>query len=286
MPETSLAPQTEKAYPLAVGRRRRYLFQRFELAGKKVLELGALDMPTFESHEADVDYMDYYSDDEFRVIAAEGGLSRPVHALVSVKHAIKDKYFASRIDDRYDLIIAAHVIEHIPDPLAWLSELANLLTPDGCVFLAIPDRRYTFDYLRRETTAIDLIRNFHLKATSPDLYTVADFLYFKRNLLGLDFWRTPEVIAERIAEAPMTLPAALAQAERALASGSEHATIHCGVFSHPTFSELWKGIVQTGIVALDLQETADVQRDGNEFWALLRKHRVAAPDNGHAFGGE
>jgi alginate O-acetyltransferase complex protein AlgJ len=285
MSNTPEAPRAEKAYPLAVGRRRRYLFHRFELAGKKVLELGALDMPTFELHEADVDYMDYYSDEEFRAIAAKGGLSRPLDALVSVKHAIKDKYFANRINDRYDLIIAAHVIEHIPDTLAWLSELADLLTPEGCVFLAIPDRRYTLDYLRRESTAIDLIRNFHVEATSPDLYTVADFFYYKRNIRGVDVWRTPDAVADLIAEAPVTLPAALAQAERALVSGSEHANIHCTVFSHPTFAELWKGITQTGIVGLDLQETTDVQRDGNEFWTLLRKRRVVAPKDRRATKG-
>lgn len=265
------ATPAKKAYPLAVDRRRRYLFSRFKLEEKKILELGALDMPTFEPHEASVDYMDYYSDDEFREMAAKGGLSRPLENLVSVSHVAKEKYFASRIADRYDLAIAAHVIEHIPDPITWLSELSELLTQDGCIFLAIPDRRFTLDYLRHESTAVDLLRNFHAGLTSPDLYTVADFLYFKRNIRGHDVWRTPEVVAERVAEAAMTLPAAFAQAERALASGSEHANVHCNVFSHPTFAELWKGIAQTGIVDLELRELGDVQRDGNEFWALLRK---------------
>lgn len=271
MSAKSPAEPAKKAYPLAVDRRRRYLFSRFKLAGRKVLELGALDMPTFEPHEANVDYMDYYSDDEFREMAARGGLSRPLENLVSVSHVVKDKYFASRVLDRYDLVIAAHVIEHIPDPITWLSELSELLTPEGCIFLAIPDRRFTLDYLRRESTAVDLVHNFHAGLTSPDLYTVTDFLYFKRNIRGHEVWRTPEVVEERIAEASMTLPAAFAQAERALASGSEHANVHCSVFSHPTFAELWRGVAQTGIVDLELRELADVQRDGNEFWALLCK---------------
>ena len=83
MSDTPQAPRAEKAYPLAVGRRRGYLFRRFELAGKKVLELGALDMPTFEPQ--DVDYMDYYSDEEFRAIAAKGGLSRPRWSALSTR---------------------------------------------------------------------------------------------------------------------------------------------------------------------------------------------------------
>lgn len=271
-----LAPKQAKAYPLAVERRRRYLFKCFQLTGKKVLELGALDMPTFEVNEAHVDYMDYYSDAEFKGMATKGGLSRPLKSLVSVNHVVKDKYFAGRINERYDLIIAAHVIEHIPDPIAWLAELSDLLTPSGYIFLAIPDRRYTLDYLRRESSPIDLMRSFKSNARLPDVYAVADFYFYKRNINGRDVWRNPAHVSKELGELSPTLPEAFAKAERSLASGSEHVNIHCNVFSYPTFAELWKGISQTGLLHLDLDTIADVQRDGNEFWALLGKSKVVA----------
>lgn len=272
----SITDKRKKAYPLAVERRRRYLFKRFQLTGKRVLELGALDMPTFENYEADIDYMDYYSDDEFKEMASKGGLSRPLETLVSVKHVVKEKHFANRINDRYDLIIAAHVIEHIPDPLSWLAELSDLLTPRGFIFLAIPDRRYTLDYLRRETTPVDLIRNFKNNTKLPDIYSIADFYFYKRNINGREVWQNPEIISEKINEPSPTLLEALAKAERSLISGSEHANVHCNVFSYSSFAELWKAIAQTGVVDLELDLLADVQRDGNEFWAFLRKRQVVS----------
>jgi len=268
---------TEKAYPLAVLRRRRYLFGRFKIDETRVLELGALDMPTFEPQEAAVDYMDYYSDEEFRQIASKGGLSRPLNSLVSVNHVVKTKRFAAEVSQRYDLIIAAHVIEHIPDPIAWLSELTELLEPGGRIFLAIPDRRYTLDYKRKETSPLDLVRAFRSDAKVPDLYSIADFYFYKRNIHGREVWSDPGVVERKIAEPGPTLKEALEKAERALASGSEHANVHCNVFSFPTFKEVWEGIKQVGLLPLELEQIADVQRDGNEFWVLLKRDSPKSP---------
>ncbi len=50
-----------------------------------------------------------------------------------------------------DLLVASHVIEHVPDLITWLREIASVLKPTGQARLAIPDRRYTFDLLRVET---------------------------------------------------------------------------------------------------------------------------------------
>lgn len=51
----------------------------------------------------------------------------------------------------YDWIIASHVIEHVPDLIGFLLECDSILKDDGCVSLAIPDKRYCFDYYRPVT---------------------------------------------------------------------------------------------------------------------------------------
>jgi SAM-dependent methyltransferase len=52
----------------------------------------------------------------------------------------------------FDAFIASHVIEHTPDLIAFLDSAAVLLKPDGVVVLAIPDKRYCFDYFQPLTT--------------------------------------------------------------------------------------------------------------------------------------
>lgn len=262
---------------MAVERRRRYLMAKFPIKQMRVLELGAMDMPTFELSETAIEFMDYYSDSEFLEMAAQGKLSRPAQNLVSVKHVVKTKFFAAQIPDRYDLILAAHVIEHVPDPLAWLAELASLLTPNGSIFLAVPDKRYTLDYLRHETTPIDLLRCFDQRAEEPDLYQIADFLYYKRSVRWTDVWTQPEILPDILAKRECTLPQAMSRASTIAVSGLSHVNVHCHVFSAPTFADVYRGMVETGIIPLDLDDVVDVQPNGNEFWTLLKQKQVVDP---------
>ena len=52
----------------------------------------------------------------------------------------------------FDACIASHVIEHTPDLISFLNSLEVLLKETGVVALAIPDKRYCFDYFRPLTT--------------------------------------------------------------------------------------------------------------------------------------
>ena len=52
----------------------------------------------------------------------------------------------------FDVFIASHVIEHTPDLIGFLDAAAALLKPDGVVILAVPDKRYCFDYFQPVTT--------------------------------------------------------------------------------------------------------------------------------------
>jgi SAM-dependent methyltransferase len=57
----------------------------------------------------------------------------------------------------FDAFIASHVIEHSPDLIAFLDAAATLVKPEGLVILAIPDKRYCFDYFQPLTTTGQLL---------------------------------------------------------------------------------------------------------------------------------
>lgn len=52
----------------------------------------------------------------------------------------------------FDVFLASHVIEHTPDLIAFLDAAQTLLKQDGTVVLAVPDKRYCFDYFQPLTT--------------------------------------------------------------------------------------------------------------------------------------
>jgi hypothetical protein len=54
---------------------------------------------------------------------------------------------------RFNACIASHVIEHVPNPIAFFQSLDCLLTEAGVLSLAVPDKRYCFDFFRPLTLA-------------------------------------------------------------------------------------------------------------------------------------
>jgi predicted SAM-dependent methyltransferase len=58
-----------------------------------------------------------------------------------------------------DFVIANHVLEHVEDPLRALRSVARVLRPSGVAYLALPDKRFTFDKDRVITSLDHLIRD-------------------------------------------------------------------------------------------------------------------------------
>ena len=71
------------------------------------------------------------------------------------------------IDERgtFDACIASHVIEHTPDLISFLNSMEVLLKENGVVALAVPDKRYCFDYFRPLTTTGQVL-HAHMEARS------------------------------------------------------------------------------------------------------------------------
>jgi glycosyltransferase involved in cell wall biosynthesis len=63
----------------------------------------------------------------------------------------------SDLHGTFDAFIASHVIEHTTDLVGFLDAAATLLAPSGIVILAIPDKRYCFDYFRPLTTTGEVL---------------------------------------------------------------------------------------------------------------------------------
>ncbi|HEV2740824.1 MAG TPA: glycosyltransferase, partial [Candidatus Elarobacter sp.] len=76
----------------------------------------------------------------------------------------------------FDVVVASHVIEHVPDVIAFLRSTATLLRDDGTVILAVPDKRFCFDYFRPLATTAQVLeahesgRTRHTRRTAFEQY--------------------------------------------------------------------------------------------------------------------
>ena len=74
-----------------------------------------------------------------------------------------------------DFVIANHVIEHMSNPIGTLLNWQRVLKPGGRLFLAAPDKRYTFD-IERELTPIEhLMADYENPSAERDKEAFFDF---------------------------------------------------------------------------------------------------------------
>lgn len=84
-----------------------------------------------------------------------------------VDHVWQGGRLSSVVGDHasYDWIIASHVIEHMPDLIAFVQDCQTLLRHGGILSMVVPDKRFCFDHLRRRSSTGDIIQA-HVEARS------------------------------------------------------------------------------------------------------------------------
>jgi SAM-dependent methyltransferase len=129
---------------------------------------------------ARVETIDHASREELIAKYREFGLPEEKLAQIDeVDYIWRGGSLVSAIGDkeRYDYIVAAHVIEHSVDLIGFLQDCETLLKPHGRVALAVPDKRYCFDFYRPQTSVgavVDAQGTWTSAQTSPPQTQNAD----------------------------------------------------------------------------------------------------------------
>ena len=170
-------------------------------------------------------------------------------------------------EGRFSWVIAAHVIEHTPDLIGFLTECSRLLAPGGVLSLAIPDKRFCFDKMRPLTSVGATVEahlrgdNRHGPASFVDthLYTVQrggqDNTWDRRTDDGLQLahcaWRGVRETIDRVA------------------GTADYVDIHRWVFVPASFELIVHDLFHLGFI--DLEVGTVTRTDAFEFFTTLRR---------------
>ena len=112
------------------------------------IEIGALHNPLPTNHKTHVTYVDRM--DSEALLRHYPKLSGRSFVPVNI---VADGELLSSINDMsQDFVIANHLLEHCIDPIGALKTWLRVLKFGGIAYMAVPDKRFTFDYKRAATT--------------------------------------------------------------------------------------------------------------------------------------
>jgi predicted SAM-dependent methyltransferase len=229
------------------------------------IEIGALNKPIITRQMGTIRYVDHATTEELRTKCAPWG-TIDIATIVDVDYVWGDKSLAelTKAESPFDYVIASHVVEHVPDFIGWLKEIRNVLKTGGILSLAVPDKRFTYDYYRQLTKPADLIEAYltHSKKPSPkqifDYH--AEFVRRKRDFA----WRVNGFEHELVHE--HTLDKAWEVTRDAFVN-NRYVDVHCWVFTDASFAELLR--ITALLDMLDFTIKQFFPRDGHEFFVSL-----------------
>ncbi|MCL2661733.1 MAG: methyltransferase domain-containing protein [Oscillospiraceae bacterium] len=181
--------------------------------------------------------------------------------------------------NHYDYVIASHVIEHTSDLVGFLRDCSDILKENGVLSLAVPDKRFCFDYLRPVTSiskVIDCHINSNVVHTPGSVYEHLSNACKSNNDLAWAHPHPPVIMSNvhKIQEAVDTYKESL--------NKKEYTDIHNWVFTMKSFELLIYDLNCLGLI--NMQIAASFETSEHEFLVtLVKSNELFVPDDEERF---
>jgi SAM-dependent methyltransferase len=240
-------------------------------------EIGALAAPRVTKAQGRISYLDHAGTEALRrKYENDPDMKDRLDEIVEVDYVVGESqtiHQAVKHDAPFDYVIASHVVEHIPDPVSWLADVATTLRTDGILSLVVPDKRYCFDINRRTTDISELVDAYLRQLRRPSFKQVYDFISKEisgkvdtaavwagsadyRNVIRTDV-ADPDVAALNLC--------------REVEDSDEFVDVHCSVFTPDSFLELCERLVRLRLFDFEIAHFAPTEFNTLEFYTSLRR---------------
>lgn len=217
------------------------------------LEIGPYTRPTFGGNECRLKTLDFYDTQELRKHAIKIGVDPAT--VINVDYVCKNENYCEVVKERFDIVIAAHVAEHVIGFIKYLQSLRCLLNDCGHLLLVLPDKRYGFDKFRPDTNLSQLIFEY-LNPEIPwySLHSLETAMYYDMKYIN----------KENIAREKLNL------SYLAKAANEWHPGVHSHVFQYEDAApKIFAPLCAMGLIDFDVVDTRMCTQFG-EFTVLLK----------------
>jgi SAM-dependent methyltransferase len=230
---------------------------------KSVLEIGPFANPALRGES--IEYFDVLTTEELRKKAAAHNLDP---AKCPAIHFVSTTGDLTIVPKKFDAVFSSHVIEHQPDLVKHLQDAAGLLASGGHYFLAVPDKRYCFDYFIAESSIADVLDAHMRENRFHDVRSVIEHLALTTHNDSARHWEgdhgEPRYLSARGA-----IRGALN--EYMYKAPGTYIDTHAWQFTPASFRTILQSLFDLDISSLSVQRIYATIRGSNEFYAILQK---------------
>ena len=161
----------------------------------------------------------------------------------------------------YDWIIPSHVLEHTTDLIGFLKDCDSLLKEDGVLSLAVPDKRYSFDYFCPITgigRVIDAAQN------PPKVHpagTAAEYFLTTASRDGRIAWDARDKSEFKLVHSSLGI--------RDVSERETYLDVHEWCFTPTSFRLMARDLFELGFI--QLKKLAFYSTTGSEFYITLAR---------------
>ena len=254
-------------------------FALIDFASMRGLEIGPLANPRVRKDRGSITYLDHASTEELkRKYATNGQLANQIDALVDVdivQHPDQSLGDAVGAGNLFDYVIAAHVFEHIPFMVDWLSQVESVLATGGILSLIVPDKRFTFDVNRRVTEFGEVLDAHLRNIKAPTYAQLFDFFAHTVTIDGMvdtpAIWAGTADYSGVVRDDVPDSDVAAFGICRDQQQRPSFVDIHCQVFTPTSFLDIFEKLVKLDLVNFEIEAFFDTRVNTFEFHVSLRK---------------
>lgn len=252
--------------------RRRLFWKLHDFGSGRGLEIGPLMRPLVLRDEADVHYVDVHDQEGLRASYADqpnvdkSAIPFIDYALIQPDGRTLSLAEAAAPGAPFDWVVASHVIEHVPDVIGWLADIAELVADDGVLVLAVPDRRYTFDVHRPPTSVGAMLQAHRSGDQVPSVRAVYDHFSRAVDNHAQKLWRGDVPTYDSVIHGAEY---ALERVEESLKS--QYVDCHVWIFTADLFLQQMRELRRIGLSSWVVEEIHPATTGVEEFRVRMRR---------------
>ncbi|WP_395666502.1 methyltransferase domain-containing protein [Methylocella sp.] len=183
-------------------------------------------------------------------------------------HFVSPEADMAVVDRTFDQLFSSHCVEHQPDLVRHLNDVARVLTAGGRYFLLVPDKRYCFDHFHPGATLVDVL-GAHIEGRRR--HSAANLLRAKITATHNDpgaHWRGEHGAPIGIAEGDARVRQAF---DQTTAEASVYTDTHAWYFTPEAFRDIVAATGRLGLHPLEVERVYNTPFGRLEFAAVLAR---------------